>query len=143
MIAQATTSGDYSFLVFVVAWLISAFVAAAIWKNRGGSAGEGFFLGLVLGILGIILAAVMTPRAVKEKQAQQVAMMRECPFCKQQIRRDASVCPFCQRESEAWTFHSGAWWVKRNGQWLYLNEQNGSWDQLPASDKATVSESGF
>lgn len=28
------------------------------------------------------------------------SIRRECPFCKEQIRKDANVCPHCQRESE-------------------------------------------
>lgn len=37
---------------------------------------------------------------------------RECPFCKTEIRPDASVCPHCQRESEPWTENDGYWWKK-------------------------------
>ena len=55
--------------------------------------------------------------------------MRECPSCKEQMRRDASVCPHCRRESPAWTFHEGKWWTKgRDGQdWFWLDAKKGTW----------------
>src|SRR5687768_1560225 len=89
--SEPTNIGIY-ILAWFVGWvLVGGFVASAIWKNKGGSGGDGFLMGALLGILGIILAAVMTPKRV---QVQQATMLRECPFCKQQIRRDASVCAF-------------------------------------------------
>lgn len=38
--------------------VLCAFISAAIASSRGASAGGYFFLGLVLGVIGIILAAV-------------------------------------------------------------------------------------
>jgi hypothetical protein len=52
---------------------------------------------------------------------------RECPHCKEPMRRDASVCPHCQRDSEAWTYNDGAWWLNRDDTWLWLDESTGEW----------------
>jgi RNA polymerase subunit RPABC4/transcription elongation factor Spt4 len=56
---------------------------------------------------------------------------RECPFCKRPMRRDASVCPTCRRESAAWVFHEGYWWrTDDEGKQVWLDEQTGSWSEL-------------
>lgn len=44
---------------------------------------------------------------------------RECPFCKMEIRPDASVCPHCQRESDSWKLNDEHWWAKGEaGGWI-------------------------
>ena len=68
------------------------------------------------------LAAVDTPSATH----------RECPHCKEPMRRDASVCPHCQRDSEAWTLNDNAWWVKRDGVWNRYVEDTGDWIPVTA-----------
>ena len=56
------------------------------------------------------------------------ASSRECPFCKESIRRDASVCPHCQRESAAWRLHEGSWWARdKDNNWVYLDEKRNVW----------------
>jgi hypothetical protein len=60
---------------------------------------------------------------------------RECPFCKEPVRRDASVCPSCQRESAAWRFYEEHWWVRdQNDQWVYLDEDSGEWRKSEEPD---------
>ena len=64
--------------------------------------------------------------------------LRECPFCKEDIRRDVSVCPRCQRESPAWVWESGYWWFREeSGAWLQLHEETGEWERYDdvASDR--------
>jgi hypothetical protein len=117
-------------VVALLIWAgIGGFVASAIWKNKGGDPVVGFIMGALLGLLGIIMAAAMTPKAGGAFTGS--SMERECPYCKKQIRRDASVCPYCQRESEAWNYHGGFWWVWRNGRWMYLNERSNKWEATP------------
>jgi hypothetical protein len=53
---------------------------------------------------------------------------RECPRCKEPMRRDADTCPHCRQESEAWRLHEGHWWRRdEQGRWLWLDEQSGVW----------------
>ena len=48
---------------------------------------------------------------------------RECPFCKELMRRDASVCPHCRRESPAWKHHGGRCWTRaETGEWRLFDE---------------------
>lgn len=53
-----------------------------------------------------------------------MAETRECPFCKSQIRPDATVCPHCQRESEPWTLNDGHWWKK---------DESNEWEMVGAA----------
>jgi hypothetical protein len=58
--------------------------------------------------------------------------VRECPFCKEPMRRDASVCPHCRRESSAWTYRDGHWWAaNEQGEESWLDNA-GTWH--PASE---------
>jgi hypothetical protein len=57
---------------------------------------------------------------------------RECPHCKEPMRRDASVCPHCRNDSTPWEFHDAHWWYRESQQeqWRYLDEQTGNWTTL-------------
>ncbi|HVC85789.1 MAG TPA: hypothetical protein VNC40_00035 [Gaiellaceae bacterium] len=57
----------------------------------------------------------------------QAAMHRECPLCKEWMRRDASVCPHCRNESPAWTLHEGRWWFRAAEGWQWFDESSGAW----------------
>lgn len=58
-------------------------------------------------------------------QGQPLSTVRECPHCREMMRRDASVCPHCQRGSEPWIYHAGYWWSPSGRHWL--DEQTGRW----------------
>jgi hypothetical protein len=55
------------------------------------------------------------------------AMYRECPFCKEAMRRDASHCPHCRQESTPWRLHDGHWWFRESEEepWEWLDENTG------------------
>ena len=67
----------------------------------------------------------------------QDAMYRECPHCKEPMRRDATVCPHCRSESLAWTLHEGRWWYRTspNTDWQWFDESTGEW-MRPAAPQA-------
>jgi hypothetical protein len=114
--------------------IVSAVAAGAITAAKGRGAGIGVVLGLLLGVIGLIIAAVL-PRT---EGAMVQAARRECPHCKELMRRDASVCPRCQRESPAWQFHEGRWWTKNEqGHWFWLHEPSRRWTaaKQPSSQK--------
>jgi hypothetical protein len=71
------------------------------------------------------------------------AMYRDCPHCKEPMRRDASVCPHCRQPSAAWRLHEGRWWFQASEQdkWQWFDEQNSRWvwhDQAPDSPSAAA-----
>jgi hypothetical protein len=54
---------------------------------------------------------------------------RECPHCKESMRRDAEICPHCRLQSPAWRFHDGHWWFRdlEHEPWQWLDEETGQW----------------
>jgi len=74
-------------------------------------------------------AAVAAPGMAQTAVPVQAQAYRECPHCKESMRRDASVCPHCRNESPAWRFHEGRWWFRADEQnpWQWLDEPNGVW----------------
>lgn len=133
----------------VIFWVIPIFVAHAIGKAKHRA---GFLYGLFLGWLGVIIVALLpakqamtletlerrkrnyTPQQYERIRAEILAedhVYRECPSCKEQMRRDASVCPHCRNESAPWTLHNGHWWSQRDGQWHVFDEGSGEWRLVP------------
>jgi hypothetical protein len=134
-------------ILIAIFWVLPIFVGSAIGKPKNRSGGWwGFFLGW----LGVIIVAVLPPRPgltleelelkkskdvisqkyYDQKKAELLGARthRECPHCKEQMRRDASVCPHCQRDSPAWTENEGYWWRTDDaGAWVYLDEISGEW----------------
>ena len=78
--------------ILVVVWLVCAFLGALIGSSKGQAA-AGFFLGLLLGVIGLIIVVFLKP-ADSSKQSKRVP----CPHCAEQIMPAASVCPHCNRE---------------------------------------------
>jgi hypothetical protein len=86
-------------------------------------------LGFVVGALLGNLQLRKTPKAepLREVTTADPRLDRECPHCKEQMRRDAGVCPHCRRESPAWTLNGGTWWLEGQGQWYWLDDTRGIW----------------
>lgn len=105
-----------------------ASVGAGIW-----TIGLGALLALFAGI-----GMLRGPTGTVPSATSSVST-RECPHCREQMRRDASVCPHCQRESTAWRFHEGRWWYRdsdANDYWL--NESSNQWEKY-STPKTTPS----
>jgi hypothetical protein len=60
-----------------------------------------------------------------DRHAARNTFSRECPHCRELMRGEASVCPHCQRESEAWQQDGGFWWRQSEAGWEYLD--SGAW----------------
>lgn len=115
-----------------VFWILPIIFSSQIWTNKGGGGGAGFALGFFLGWIGVLIAAIATPSrayaAPNRAAGSPPRSVRECPHCKEAMRRDASVCPHCQRDSDPWRFHEGFWWYTReDGSHLYLDERKNEW----------------
>lgn len=59
------------------------------------------------------------------------AAHRECPACRESMRRESSVCPRCHTASEPWRLIEGEWWQRRDDGFVVLDEASGEW--LPAT----------
>jgi hypothetical protein len=135
----------------IIVWMVvPMFVAHAVGKPKNRA---GFLYGFFLGWLGVLAVAVLPPRPertpmdlleearrggrIKQDEyetlrsefeaAKPRPMHRECPHCREEIRRDASACPHCQRDVEPWTLHGDRWWVQRPDGWLVLDDTTGQW----------------
>jgi hypothetical protein len=75
------------------------------------------------------VASIVAPGAAHSSLPVQAQAYRECPHCKESMRRDASVCPHCRTESAAWRWHEGRWCFRGDEQkpWQWLDEQSGTW----------------
>lgn len=73
----------------VILWVVPIFVARSQGhaKNR-----DGWVYGLFLGWLGVLILALLPPL--------DDGRYGECPWCREDIRFDASVCPHCRRTVE-------------------------------------------
>ena len=67
-----------------VIWLLSAVISTWIGAKKCQPVGA-FFLGLIFGPLGIIIAAGSSSRCT-------------CPFCMELVHHKAIVCPHCGRD---------------------------------------------
>jgi hypothetical protein len=75
--------------------------------------------------IGVVVLSLLLPRVGKEELERMLE--RECPHCGSKIRTDVSVCRFCQRDVEPWTFHEGRWWKETNGKWSVWDEDAEAW----------------
>jgi len=140
-------------VVAIILWVVPAFVGHAIGKPRRRSgAAYGFLLGWLGVIILLLLPALpelstaeqlarlerqrgqLRPEYIAKEQARLRAALatatRECPFCKQEMRRDASVCPHCRHDSEAWIYADGQWRARSGKVWFALVESRGEWEPL-------------
>lgn len=134
----------------ILLWIVPIFVTVSIGnaKHRAG-----FFYGLFLGWIGVLVLAVLpaqegitldelerrraglSPKYYEKRKAELMStrIHRECPSCKEDMRRDAEVCPHCRNESKPWTQHEGKWWVQADGTWHVLDEATLTWTKFEQS----------
>jgi uncharacterized membrane protein YeaQ/YmgE (transglycosylase-associated protein family) len=101
-----------SLLVVIVLGIVTGIIGKWIAKKKGRSEGEGFWLGFLLSIVGLIIEGVL-PKITKPDPVTLSSWIesrlfdasesdgrprRKCPFCAEMILAEAGVCRFCQRE---------------------------------------------
>jgi hypothetical protein len=74
--------------IAVIFWILCGVVAAMIGAKKGEPV-SAFLVGVLLGPFGI-LAALLSK-----------GNRKTCPFCRESIHKDATVCPRCQRDLSA------------------------------------------
>jgi len=101
-----------STLVGLAIALFVYFLPAIIGRIRGvPNLGSIFVINLFLGwtLIGWVIALAMAARSREVKPTSKVDRMhRECPFCKEPMRRDASVCPHCRNQSDPMPLNDGS-----------------------------------
>lgn len=103
---------------------------------------RGVFLAAWLGTLFVAVALSELTRALDRSRpkALDARLARECPHCRELMRRDASVCLRCNRESQAWTPRGRTWVVDGGDGFTYeLDERRGTWRRAQGSPRSAES----
>ncbi len=104
MTGMFTTSSSVHDLVIVVTLigaLLSGYAGMTIWARKGGKPGEGFLAGGLLGVLGVLILVLATPKQTEIDTAARSAGLVACPHCAELINHQAHVCRHCQRDVAA------------------------------------------
>ena len=96
-----TISGWFLAEIFIIEHLIAAFIGMTLWKSKRGDPSGAFILCAILGILGVLLLAIATPRRKEITKGARSQGRVPCPHCAELICRQAHVCRYCQREVTA------------------------------------------
>ena len=139
--------------VLLVWWFVFGTASAVAWRHRGGDTFSGFLIGFFFGVFGLGYTLLATPSGVALAEAREEALYRECPYCRERMRRDASVCPHCHRDvaPEVVPTHStgahtvigstlnlpAAWTnarVETSGEWWRASADQ-AWRRLPYVDR--------
>ena len=77
-------------------WVLCGVVAAVVASNKGNSGVSWFFMGVLLGPIGLILSLVVSgDPAVVERKKIEGGGYRRCEKCAELIRSEARKCRFC------------------------------------------------
>ena len=79
-------------------WFVIAIVGAVVAGKKGRSAVGFFFYGLILPLIALIHALLLKPYAQTSPLHQIGAGRFPCLFCAEFVRKEARVCPHCQRD---------------------------------------------
>ena len=91
-------------LVVVVAYmgaLFSGYAGMTVWARKGGRPGGGFFVGGLLGALGVLILVLAKPRQSEIDSVTRSQGLIPCPHCAELIKHQARVCRHCQRDVAA------------------------------------------
>jgi uncharacterized membrane protein YeaQ/YmgE (transglycosylase-associated protein family) len=81
----------------VISAFIFGFLGGAIGRHKNME-NKGFFLGLLLGPIGLFVIAVIKPSPeTRDSQARQQGMVM-CSHCREFVRPGATVCRHCQQQ---------------------------------------------
>ena len=88
--------GRGTWMELLLFWMLCGVVAAVVASNKGNSGVTWFFVGVLLGPIGLILSLVVSgdPAVVEGKKIEGGGYQR-CEKCAELIRSEATKCRFC------------------------------------------------
>ena len=81
---------------WILFWIMCGVISSIIAVNKGRSGANWFWLGVLLGPFGPIIALVVsTEYHAIERKSLQDGTMKRCPNCAELVRSLASTCRYC------------------------------------------------
>jgi hypothetical protein len=94
-------------------WIVCGIAGGAIASSKGGSGAGGFFAGLLLGPIGVLMAFAMGSPAQLQNKQILAGQMKRCPQCAQVVPKMAVICHYCRHDFPAAEAAAAAYWASQ------------------------------
>ena len=78
----------------LILWVVFTLVGALIGQQKGRT-GFGACMGFLLGPIGWLIVALMSPNEQELKRRNPGPKQKKCPECAELVMADAKVCRYC------------------------------------------------
>lgn len=88
-------------VVYLMIGLLCGAIAIPIAQAKGREGGSGFLLGFLLGPIGILIVAILSPntKALEDSELRS-GIRKRCPDCAETVLKEARKCKHCGYQFE-------------------------------------------